>query len=107
MTVRMLSRGRSSWASPSFLLQVFYGIKDNFAASAIPNYFLNFAYNLDPNVASGGTKATEGEQLINCPDWASSKQLIQFDADKASLIPDDFRQPQFEFLLQNSANLHF
>lgn len=91
----------------SDLIQVFYGIKDNFAASAIVNYFLNFAYNLDPNDASGGTRATEGEQLINWPDWASSKQLIQFDADKASLIPDDFRQQQFEFLLQNSANLHF
>ncbi|KAK7722317.1 hypothetical protein SLS64_000854 [Diaporthe eres] len=91
----------------SDLIQVFYGIKDNFAASAILNYFLNFAYNLDPNLASGGTRATEGEQLINWPDWASSNQLIQFDADKASLITDDFRQPQFEFLLQNSANLHF
>ncbi|KAG8168734.1 hypothetical protein KVR01_001483 [Diaporthe batatas] len=91
----------------SDLLQVFYGIKDNFAASAILNYFLNFAYNLDPNDASGGTRATEGEQLINWPDWASGNQLIQFDADKASLIPDNFRQPQFEFLLQNSANLHF
>ncbi|KAH8743052.1 Alpha/Beta hydrolase protein [Diaporthe sp. PMI_573] len=91
----------------SDLIQVFYGIKDNFAASAIVNYFLNFAYNLDPNDASGGTRATDGEQLINWPDWASSNQLIQFDADKASLIPDDFRQQHFEFLLQNSANLHF
>jgi carboxylesterase type B len=91
----------------SDLIQVFFGIKDNFAASAIVNYFLNFAYNLDPNDASGGTKATEGEQLMSWPTWASSQQLMQFDADKASLIPDDFRQQQFEFLLQNSAKLHF
>ncbi|KAK2615737.1 hypothetical protein N8I77_002469 [Diaporthe amygdali] len=91
----------------SDLIQVFYGIKDNFAASAIVNYFLNFAYNLDPNDASGGTRAAEGEQLINWPDWASSNQLVVFDADKASLMPDTFRQPQFEFLLKNSGNLHF
>ncbi|KKY39518.1 putative sterol esterase precursor [Diaporthe ampelina] len=46
----------------SDLIQAFYGIKDNFAASAIVNYFLNFAYNLDPTDASGGTRATEGEK---------------------------------------------
>lgn len=95
----------------SDLIQVFYGEKDNYAAAAVMNYFLNFAYNLDPNNGTGGTPpmSLSGEvpTLIEWPRWSQGNTLVQFGADNFSYLQDDFRQPAFEFISTNAADLHF
>ncbi|CAN8105762.1 unnamed protein product [Discula destructiva] len=95
----------------SDLLQVFYGVRDNYAASATLAYFVNFAYNLDPNDGSGGTAppsdAGAVPTLIEWPRWSEGKTLVEFGADSFSLLQDDFRPEVFEFLVANSSNLHF
>lgn len=95
----------------SDILQVFYGIKDNYAANAIMNYFLNFAYNLDPNNGAGGTApgSLTGEvpALINWPKWSEGNTLVQFGADNFSYLQDDFRPAAYEFLAANAPTLRF
>jgi carboxylesterase type B len=91
----------------SDLIQTFYGIKPNFAAVATLGYDLNFVYNLDPNDASGGTRAAMKVKLPNWPPWGEGQMLLNFKADSASLIPDNFRQESFDFILNNAVKLHF
>ncbi|KAF6841075.1 putative extracellular lipase [Colletotrichum musicola] len=90
----------------SDLLQVFYGIKPNYAASATRAYYFNFMYNLDPNDASGGT-GTANVKLIDWPKWKDGGKLLHMKANDADLIDDDFRQDSFNFLLNNVASLRF
>ncbi|KAH8880054.1 alpha/beta-hydrolase [Thozetella sp. PMI_491] len=94
----------------SDLIQVFYGIFPNFAAKTILGYYLNFAYNLDPNDGSGGERPRGGPgtgNLMEWPEWSNGKAMMNFDANSAKLITDDFRQESFEFILANAAKLHF
>lgn len=97
----------------SDLIQVFYGQKDNFAANAIMLYFLNFAYNLDPNDGAGGAAPQLGlgqgptPTPPDWPRWSDGNTLVEFGADNFSYIQDDFRQQQFEFISKNAQNLHF
>lgn len=97
----------------SDIIQVFYGEQDNYASRAVLSYFLNFAYNLDPNNATGGAEPKPGiggddpPQLIDWPRWSEGNTLVQFDADSFNYTQDDFRQEAFEFILQNVGTLHF
>lgn len=91
----------------SDILQTFYGIRDNYAAAATLTYFLNFAYNLDPNNGAGGPGRGRPPQLMNWPQWSQGRQLINFGADSFSLTPDNFREQAFEFILSNAGNLHY
>ncbi|TEA16388.1 putative secreted lipase [Colletotrichum sidae] len=90
----------------SDLLQVFYGVKPNYAAAATRAYYFNFAYNLDPNDASGGT-GTAKVKLIDWPKWSEGNQMLHMRANNADLIVDDFRQDSFDFLLKNVQSLRF
>lgn len=96
----------------SDLLQVFYGIKDNFAASGILLYFFNFAYNLDPNDGAGGAKPQPGlfgsppPTLPGWPRWSDGNTLVEFGADSFGHVQDDFRQGPYEFIFENSKFLH-
>ncbi|KZL64409.1 lipase 3 precursor [Colletotrichum tofieldiae] len=90
----------------SDLLQVFYGIKPNYAAAATRAYYFNFAYNLDPNDSSGGT-GTAKVKLIDWPKWKDGNKLLHMKANEADLIDDDFRQDSFNFLLNNVEKLRF
>ncbi|WQF84413.1 Putative carboxylesterase, type B, carboxylesterase type B, active, alpha/Beta hydrolase [Colletotrichum destructivum] len=90
----------------SDLLQVFFGIKPNYAAAATRAYYFNFAYNLDPNNSSGGT-GTAKVKLIDWPKWRDGNKMLHMLADKAELINDDFRQDSYNFLLNNVASLRF
>ncbi|GJC99100.1 carboxylic ester hydrolase [Colletotrichum higginsianum] len=90
----------------SDLLQVFFGIKPNYAAAATRAYYFNFAYNLDPNNSSGGT-GTARVKLIDWPKWRDGNKMLHMLADKAELINDDFRQDSYNFLLNNVASLRF
>ncbi|KAK1715468.1 hypothetical protein CaCOL14_010139 [Colletotrichum acutatum] len=90
----------------SDLLQVFYGIKPNYAASATRAYYFNFAYNLDPNDSSGGTGKAK-VKLIDWPKWRDGNKMLHMMAKSADLIDDDFRQDSFNFLLNNVEKLRF
>ncbi|WDK19475.1 carboxylesterase [Colletotrichum graminicola] len=92
----------------SDLLQVFFGIKPNYARAATRAYYFNFAYNLDPNDCSGGSgKCTPNADLINWPKWRDGNMLLHMGADSADLIADDFRQESFNFLINNIEKLRF
>lgn len=97
----------------SDLLQVFYGERDNYAASAVLLYYLNFVYNLDPNNGTGGAEPQPGiggrptPSLIKWPRWSEGHTLVQFDADSFNYTQDDFRQEPFDFLYDHAKNLRF
>ncbi|KAM0190652.1 hypothetical protein ACHAPA_009814 [Fusarium lateritium] len=84
----------------SDLIQVFYGIKDNYAARSIRSYYINFVYSLDPNIGSTG-------KYPNWPQWKNGQKLMQFFADKAVILNDDFRSTSYNWLVKNIATLRF
>ncbi|KDN61296.1 putative carboxylesterase [Colletotrichum sublineola] len=84
----------------SDLFQVFFGIKNNYAARSIRTYYTNFVYDLDPNVGSNG-------QYPNWPKWSQGQNLMQFFADKASILKDDFRKASSDWILKNAESLYF
>lgn len=85
----------------SDLLQVFYGIYDNYACKSIRTYYYNFLYSLDPNEGYGGY-----------PDWpqwkdtGSGNQLAWFDANSQSQETDDFRNDSYAFIFDNVEAFH-
>ncbi|OLN83726.1 putative secreted lipase-like protein 8 [Colletotrichum chlorophyti] len=84
----------------SDLLQVFYGINNNYAARSIRTYYTNFVYSLDPNVGTNG-------QYPNWPRWSQGQNLVQFFADKAGVLKDDFRKTSSDWILNNAGSLYF
>lgn len=85
----------------SDLLQVFFGIYDNYAARSIRTYYYNFLYNLDPNVGYGS--------YPNWPQWKDTgkgNQLVQFYALSQNYLADDFRSDTYAFIKENIASLH-
>ncbi|KAF1816561.1 acetylcholinesterase/Butyrylcholinesterase [Eremomyces bilateralis CBS 781.70] len=82
----------------SDLLQVFFGIVPNYASRSIHSYYFSFVYNLDPN---------EGDHTyMKWPQWNDGKKkLMNFFANKAELINDDFRQDSYEYILEHRAEL--
>ncbi|KAF9890631.1 hypothetical protein FE257_005762 [Aspergillus nanangensis] len=83
----------------SDLLQVFFGIFDNYAARSIRTYFVNFVYSLDPNDHGGSSDYPEW------PTWESNRQLLNVDKDKATLITDDFRSDSFDVMEEIGGSL--
>ncbi|TPX11614.1 uncharacterized protein E0L32_007593 [Thyridium curvatum] len=81
----------------SDILQVFYGILPNYASRTIQGYYINFLYNLDPNV---------GTSFMQWPKWKEGQQLMNFFANKGALINDDFRQDSYEYIANNVAAFH-
>ncbi|KAK7414983.1 hypothetical protein QQX98_006216 [Neonectria punicea] len=84
----------------SDLIQVFYGIKDNYAARSIRSYYLNFVTSLDPNIGASG-------KYPNWPQWKNGHKLMQFFADKATIINDDFRTDSYDWIAKNIGSLKF
>lgn len=84
----------------SDIVQVFYGIFDNYAAQSIRSYYLNFVYALDPN-------DNLDEKYPAWPKWADGEQLMHFMANKADLLADDFRQDTYEWMGKNIESLRF
>lgn len=82
----------------SDLLQVFYGILPNYASASIQTYYINFVYNLNPNVGVGNYK--------NWPEWKKDHNLMQFFDDSASLLADDFRSDSFKYIVENVGIFH-
>ncbi|KAK2601557.1 hypothetical protein QQS21_004875 [Conoideocrella luteorostrata] len=84
----------------SDLIQVFYGIKDNYAANIIRTYYTNFLYNLDPNVGYSG-------KYPNWPRWSDDNSLAHFFAGRSGLLKDDFRQAAFKWITNHISVLRF
>ncbi|KAJ4076443.1 hypothetical protein NW760_015375 [Fusarium oxysporum] len=83
----------------SDIIQVFFGILPNYASRSIRTYYINFLYDLDPNSGING-------KYPNWPQWDQGQKLMNFEANRASLINDDFRKDSYEFLLQNVQSLY-
>ncbi|EED14349.1 extracellular lipase, putative [Talaromyces stipitatus ATCC 10500] len=69
------------------ILQVFYGILPNYASKSIWSYYLSFVYELDPNANT---------TYPNWPQWSAGKQLMNFQANSAKTVADNFRQTQYD-----------
>ncbi|KAL2782740.1 Alpha/Beta hydrolase protein [Aspergillus pseudodeflectus] len=81
----------------SDLLQVFFGIKPNYASDAFHAYYISFVNSLDPNEGNEGTYS-------HWPQWNESHQLLNMYADHSEFIFDDFRSEAAAFLKNNIQN---
>lgn len=84
----------------SDLIQVFFGIYDNYAAQSFQAYYISFVNSLTPN---NSTKSG----LTNWPQWSENKQLLNMYATTSTLISDDFRSDVYDFLVANIKSLYF
>ena len=82
------------------ILQVFLGIKDNYAAKSMRSYFINFVHSLDPN-----GEADTGFPLW--PRWSQGRQLAHIFADKSTVLDDDFREDSAAWIAENIDVLRF
>ena len=81
----------------SDIVQVFDGILPNYASASLRSYYYSFVYNLNPNTGSG---------YSNWPQWnTNGGTLLQVNATRSGLIPDNFRQEAYQFLIANEASL--
>jgi carboxylesterase type B len=84
----------------SDLIQVFFGIKDNYAAKSMRSYFINFLYSLNPN--GDGTTG-----FPKWPQWSESQDMAHIFADRSEILSDDFRSDSFGWLASNIGLLRF
>ena len=82
------------------ILQVFYGVKDNYAAKSTRSYFLNFVHSLDPN-GDGDTGFPEW------PRWSEGNKLAHIFAGRSTLLADDFRSKSYDWIANNIGKLRF
>ncbi|TGO51971.1 hypothetical protein BCON_0150g00030 [Botryotinia convoluta] len=78
----------------SDILQVFNGIKPNYAASASKAYYLSFVNTLNPN---NGTSSA----YANWPQYSNGAQLLNLYADFGGFISDTFRSTSFDYIVAN------
>ncbi|KAK1711629.1 hypothetical protein CaCOL14_001651 [Colletotrichum acutatum] len=83
----------------SDILQVFLGIFPTFARQSTRTYYLNFLYNLDPNVGLGG--------YAQWPEWSQDQQLLWFLNGRTDYLKDDFRNESYRFIYRNMQSLNF
>ncbi|KAI1125729.1 sterol esterase [Nemania abortiva] len=83
----------------SDILQVFYGILPNYASNAIQSYYISFLYTMDPNE---GTSSAYPEW----PQWKEGKQLMNFYSLFSTLLTDDFRSSNYDWISGNVASLY-
>ncbi|KAF1814103.1 putative extracellular lipase [Eremomyces bilateralis CBS 781.70] len=76
----------------SDLLQVLYGIMPNYASRSIHSYYFSFVHNLDPNIGA--------HTYMKWPQWKEGKKLMNFYANQALIMNDDFRQDSYEFIMK-------
>ncbi|OLN93305.1 putative secreted lipase-like protein 7 [Colletotrichum chlorophyti] len=79
-------------------LLMFLEILPTFARQITRTYYLNFLYNLDPNVGLGG--------FPRWPDWGQSQELLWFHADHTAYLKDDFRNESYNFIFNNIGSLN-
>jgi carboxylesterase type B len=84
----------------SDILQVFYGIKDNYAGQSMRSYFFNFVHSLDPN-------GNGDSGFPHWPQWSEAHKMPQIFKDKSTIISDDFRADSFKWLTENIGIIRF
>lgn len=82
----------------SDILQVFNGILPNYASKSFHSYYMSFVYDLDPN--------SRAKDFMEWPDWGTNQTLMQVFNNRGALLPDDFRQDTYNFILENVGSLH-
>lgn len=86
--------GELGTSHASDILQMFYGIPDDYATKSCRSYYFNFLYNLDPN------KGVKG--YANWPEWNHSRELMWFKTVSSNaILKDDFRAESYNWLLAN------
>ncbi|ESZ89724.1 putative extracellular lipase [Sclerotinia borealis F-4128] len=83
----------------SDILQVFNGIRPDYAARASKAYYLSFVNTLNPN--NGTSKA-----YAEWPQWSRGKQLLNLYADFGGFIGDDFRGASFDYVVKNLGSFY-
>ncbi|KAL6796145.1 Alpha/Beta hydrolase protein [Trichoderma sp. SZMC 28013] len=78
---------------------LFSGDNGNYATYSGRVYYINFLYNLDPNV---GTNTD-----VFWPQWKEGEQLLEFKGASNGLKDDDYRNASYTFLLDNIEDLRF
>lgn len=81
----------------SDIIQVIFGIKDNYAARSIREYYFSFLHYLDPNARG---------KYPEWPQWSQGQTLLNITADAVQPLKDDFRQDVSNFLLGNLNSFH-
>lgn len=83
----------------SDILEVFFGIRNNYACNSIRTYYYNFVYNLDPNNGTGSNN------YPNWPQWkdtGSGNVLMEHKADTYQYTADTFRSANYEVIKANA-----
>jgi carboxylesterase type B len=84
----------------SDLLQVFFGVKDNYAGRSMRTYFFNFVHTLDPN--------GDGDSgFPNWPQWAQGNNMMHVFAKRSTLLADNFRTASYNWIVQNIGVIRF
>ncbi|KAL7953642.1 Alpha/Beta hydrolase protein [Trichoderma compactum] len=78
---------------------LFSGDNGNYATFSGRVYYINFLYNLDPNV---GTNTD-----VFWPQWKEGEQLLEFKGASNGLKADNYRNTSYTFLLDNIEDLRF
>ncbi|KAN0075057.1 Alpha/Beta hydrolase fold [Elaphomyces granulatus] len=82
-------------------LPAFFGAPQSFASQANFYYYTNFAYSLDPNESGSDNK------YLYWPKWTEEKQLLHLLRDNMSLLTDNFRWKNYEWIAANRGLLHY
>ncbi|PHH91192.1 hypothetical protein CDD83_1378 [Cordyceps sp. RAO-2017] len=83
----------------SDLLRLFYDVVPDYATESWRTYYLNFAYNLDPNVGVGGYR--------EWPLWTDNRELMWFETSfSTSILKDDFRSEAAGWMATHMNALH-
>jgi triacylglycerol lipase len=77
----------------SDVLQVFYGLPHPYAARTIRGYYFSFVYNQDPNDPKSNRPTW--------PRWSERRQMMNFEANRAYMMADDFRADSADVLRRN------
>lgn len=80
-------------------LQIFPGLQNpsttGVQSQTVYGYYLNFVYNLDPNVG-GAVKS-----LTTWPKWGTANQIIQLGLTSTTVIADSFRASSYQWIAAN------
>ncbi|PTB67445.1 alpha/beta-hydrolase [Trichoderma citrinoviride] len=77
----------------------FGGDNSSFPTRTGRAYYINFLYNLDPNVGL--------DAGVEWPQWTEDKELLWYNATENGLLKDDFRSDSYDFINEHIDSLTF
>ncbi|CAN8102932.1 unnamed protein product [Discula destructiva] len=87
----------------SDILEVFFGLRNNYASNSIRTYYFNFLYNLDPNNGTGQNPYPDWPQW---KDTGNGHQLMENKADTYQYTADTFRGESYEAIKAHAKSLY-